>query len=90
MLGIHFSFSISFPVFNGADNYLGANIYILFYGTEQWRIQGVPTPDFEAKTYYLARFCRKLHENERNWAEKGERVPSTPLGSANADSSSAP
>ena len=25
------------------------------------------TPEFWAKTYYLARFCQKLHEIERNW-----------------------
>ena len=23
-------------------------------------------------------FCQKLHENERNWIEKGARVPSAP------------
>ena len=26
-----------------------------------------PTPEFDAETKYLARFCRKPHENERNW-----------------------
>ena len=36
------------------------------------------TPEFGTKTYYLARFSQKT-----NWTEKGARVSSTPLGSAN-------
>ena len=35
--------------------------------------EGTPTSEFGAKTYYLIdlRFCQKLHENERNWTERG-------------------
>ena len=43
---------------------------------------GPPTFEFWAKTYYLAIFPRKLHENERNWTEKGMH-PCPSLGSAN-------
>ena len=44
-----------------------------------------------ATTYYLTQFCRKLHENERNWNERrwgGGRDSSPkrgPIGSANAN-----
>ena len=33
----------------------------------QWRIQDFPG---EALIYYLANFCRTLHENEKNWTER--------------------
>ena len=36
-------------------------------------------PDFGVKTYYQAMFCRKLHENERNWTKRGRRVPNGSL-----------
>ena len=44
---------------------------------------GEPTPQFVAKTYHLARFLPKLHENEGNWTEKGCQASLAPLGSAN-------
>ena len=46
---------------------------------------GAPTPDLRAKTYYLERFFSEncMEMKEIGWIEKGERVPSTPLGSAN-------
>ena len=33
--------------------------------------RGAQASDFGAKTYYLARLCRKLHENERNLTKRG-------------------
>ena len=49
---------------------------LLEYITHQWRIQdflegGAPTPEVGALTYCLAKFSRKLHENEGNWTERG-------------------
>ena len=31
--------------------------------------KGVPTLAGGGLTYYLVKYCRKLHENERNWTE---------------------
>ena len=39
--------------------------------------RGGDNPNFGAKAYYLSIFWPKLHENERNWTEKGAR-PSPP------------
>ena len=48
--------------------------------TVKWRIQNfpdgggrglAPAPEFGAETYY---FLSKLHENERNWTERGALV----------------
>ena len=51
-------------------------------GLPRW---GSDNPWGGAKTYYLAIFCRKLHENERNWTEMGGTPPwRPPTGSANA------
>ena len=50
---------------DGADKYFCANIYILFHGTDKWRIQGVSTPDFEAKPIIWPGFvenCMKMKE----------------------------
>ena len=41
----------------------------------QRRIQDFPggtNPKSGVSTYYLAKFSRKLHENEENWTEKEE------------------
>ena len=32
--------------------------------------RGAATNEFVARTYYLARFSVKLHEDERNWTER--------------------
>ena len=38
--------------------------------------EGAQNPDRGASTYYLANFFyQKLHENERNWTERGHRSP---------------
>ena len=49
----------------------------------QWRIQDFPeegalTPKGGVPTYYLANFCRKLHENEEILGQRGGRVPRGP------------
>ena len=51
----------------------------------QWRIQNIAgggrvTLKMGVESYYLA-ISRILHENERNWTERG-RVLGSPLGSA--------
>ena len=50
---------------------------------QQWRIQnfpeGAPTPKGETLNYYILIFCRKLHENERNWTESGCALLKPPL-----------
>ena len=38
---------------------------------------GAPTAEFGAKSIVWQDFCRKLHENERNWI--GMHVPKAPL-----------
>ena len=54
------------------------NLLLIFYLfiTGQWRIQDFPG---EAPTYYLAKFSRKLHENEEMLARCGGAHPSRPL-----------
>ena len=56
--------------------------------TLQWRDQdfpgeagggGTPTPEFGVEAYYS---CQKLHENERNWTERGH-ASLVSAGSAN-------
>ena len=44
--------------------------------------QGMPTLKAEASTYCWPIFSQKLHENERNWTEKGHGSL-VPLASAN-------
>ena len=39
----------------------------------------LPDPEFGLESYYLATFCRKLHENERYWTEGASLA--TPFGS---------
>ena len=45
--------------------------------TQQWQIHDfpngrrVPTLEFGTKTYYLVSILLKLHENEKNWTERG-------------------
>ena len=51
------------------------NIAVADPGFPRRGMSGPPTPEFGPKTYYLARF---LHANERNWTERGARVPSAP------------
>ena len=42
------------------------------------REEGGSNPNGWGTTYYLANFCRKLHENEEIWSENGVRVPCDP------------
>ena len=55
-------------------NVLLLNI-LMFTLHNQWRIQNFPKghqlQSGEAPIYYLAKFCRKLHENEENWTYLG-------------------
>ena len=49
----------------------------------QWRIQDFPeegalSPKGGVPTYYLANFCRKLHENEEILGQRGGARPSRP------------
>ena len=39
---------------------------------------GVSNPEVEGQPNILQDLCRKLHENERNWIERGARTPSPP------------
>ena len=44
----------------------------------RWRIEDFSERGYQPQgmpTYYLAKLCRKLHENERNWTIGG-RIPS--------------
>ena len=47
----------------------------------QWRIQDFPegvvsTPEGKCQSIVFQNCYQKLHENERNWTERGMRVPS--------------
>ena len=53
------------------SSYYGRNIGILLVNR---RGGGTPTSGEEAKTYYLAIFIPELHDNERNWTERGPHV----------------
>ena len=56
--------------------------------TKQRRIKDFPERDCQPKrevpTYYFTKICRKLHENEKIWTEKGGRVQNLLCGPATA------
>ena len=57
--------------------------------TRQRRIQGfptkgTPTPEVDAKSYYLAIFSQKMHEIKKIWTPRWGARPWRPLRSVNA------
>ena len=44
--------------------------YYDWYSAADQEFPGDPQP-VGGGTYYLAKICRKLHENEENWTERG-------------------
>ena len=47
--------------------------------------EGAPTLEVRAPIYYLVKFCRKMHENERNWTKRVGSTSHTPINSCDRD-----
>ena len=52
---------------------------LLISGRSRTSQTGAVNPEFGAKSYIRLHFCRKLHENERNWTERGRLSLAAPL-----------